>query len=101
MKAVIYLDVPDYQIGQDVTVYFQDTTIKHGKCEAVKIRQRPEKLLPCICGCKRREHWYSSAENSREILKCSKCGFEVGGKNEIDVHKKWNGAVTQHESIRS
>ena len=59
----------------------------------VKTPQRPEKLLPCKCGCKRREHWYSSAEDCRNILKCYKCGFEVGGKNEIDVHKKWNEAI--------
>ena len=33
MKAVIRLDVPDWQIGQDVSVYFPDTMCKHGKCE--------------------------------------------------------------------
>ena len=33
MKAVINLDVPDYQIGQPVTVYFKDTMVKHGICE--------------------------------------------------------------------
>lgn len=33
MKAVIYLDVHEWQIGQDVTVYFPDTMLKHGKCE--------------------------------------------------------------------
>ena len=33
MKAVIKLDVPDFQIGQDVTVYFKDTMIKRGVCE--------------------------------------------------------------------
>lgn len=57
-----------------------------------KIRERPERLLPCKCGCKRREHWYGINERS-EILKCCKCGFEVAGKNEIDVHSKWNKAV--------
>ena len=36
MKAVIELDVPDWQIGQDVTVYFPDTMLKHGKCELPK-----------------------------------------------------------------
>ena len=33
MKAVIRLDVPDWQIGQNVTVYFPDTMVKHGVCE--------------------------------------------------------------------
>ena len=93
MKAIIKLDVPEWQIGQDVAVYFPDTMLKHAKCEAVKERQRPERLLPCKCGCKRREHWYDIGECS-EILKCYKCGLEVTGKNEIDVHAKWNKAVT-------
>ena len=80
MKAVIKLDVPEWQIGQDVTVYFPDTMLKHGKCEAVKTRQRPEKLLPCKCGCKRREHWYVCSSEGGIILRCCKCGFEARGK---------------------
>lgn len=36
MKAVIKLDVPEWQIGQDVSVYFPDTMLKHGKCELLK-----------------------------------------------------------------
>lgn len=36
MKAVIYLDVPNYQISQEVTVYFKDTMMKRGVCEAVE-----------------------------------------------------------------
>ena len=37
MKAVIRLDVPDWQIGQEVTVFFKDTMEKRGKCEADEI----------------------------------------------------------------
>lgn len=33
MKAVIKLDVPDWQIGEDVSVYFPDTMCKRGVCE--------------------------------------------------------------------
>lgn len=40
MKAVINLDVPDYQIGQPVTVYFKDTMMKHGTCE-------PDQVVRC------------------------------------------------------
>lgn len=94
MKAAIYLDVPEWQIGQEVSVYFPDTMLKHGKCEAVKEKKRPEKLLPCKCGCRRREHWCAAGSEDSEILKCMKCGFKVYGKNEIDVHKKWNEAVS-------
>ena len=36
MNAVIKLDVPDYQIGQEVTVYFKDTMQKRGYCTAEK-----------------------------------------------------------------
>ena len=33
MKAVIRLDVPDWQIGQKVSVYFPDTMLKKSVCE--------------------------------------------------------------------
>ena len=33
MKAVIHIDVPEYQIGQPVHVFFKDTMEKHGVCE--------------------------------------------------------------------
>ena len=39
MKAQITLDVPEWQIGQNVTVYFPDTMIKHGKCELPKEKE--------------------------------------------------------------
>lgn len=42
MKAVIELDVQDWQIGQDVTVYFPDTMLKHGKCELLKEQEAVE-----------------------------------------------------------
>ena len=37
MKAAIKLDVPEWQIGQPVTVFFKDTMEKHGVCEADQI----------------------------------------------------------------
>ena len=42
MKSVIELDVPDWQIGQDVTVYFPDTMVKRGKCELLKKQKTEE-----------------------------------------------------------
>lgn len=95
MKAIIKLDVPEWQIGQEVTIHFPDTMVKRGKCEAVKEHPGPEKLLPCICGCKRREHWYNSDREKGIILKCSKCGFKATGKNEADARRKWNEAVKE------
>lgn len=93
MKAIIKLDVPEWQIGKMVQIYFPDSMQKIGKCEAVKERERPERLLPCKCGCQRREHWVGCNTDQSVILKCMKCGFKVAGKNEVDVHKKWNEEV--------
>ena len=52
-------------------------------------KKKRERLLPCKCGCNRREHWYGDGES----LKCKKCGFTVKGKNEADVIREWNKAV--------
>lgn len=35
MNAVIKLDVPDWEIGQPVTVYFKDAMHKKGICEQI------------------------------------------------------------------
>lgn len=43
MKAIVLLDVPDYQIGQPVSIYFKDTMVKHGICE-----KAPEPVPPNI-----------------------------------------------------
>lgn len=37
MKAVIYIDVPEYQIGQPVSVHFKDTMCVKGVCEAKEL----------------------------------------------------------------
>jgi len=42
MKAVIRLDVPEWQIGQEVTVFFPDTMCKRGKCEKALEAVAPE-----------------------------------------------------------
>lgn len=59
-KAVIQLDVPEWQIGQDVSVYFPDTMLKHGKCEMMK-EQEPVK-----------------PEATGRFWLCGKCGTYVG-----------------------
>lgn len=65
-----------------------------GRCDEVQpcgriVKKKRERLLPCKCGCNRREHWYGDGET----LKCKKCGFTVKGKNEADVIREWNKAV--------
>lgn len=58
MKAVVKIDVPEWQIGQDVSIYFPDTMLKRGKCEAEK-----------------QGHWIVSEPNEyTRIVKCSECG---------------------------
>lgn len=95
MKAIIKLDVPEWQIGQEVRIYFPDTMVKYAKCEAVNKNPKQEKLLPCICGGKRRERWYGMKDENSIILKCCKCGFRAAGKNEADARRKWNEAVKE------
>ena len=50
-------------------------------------------MLPCKCGCKIREHWFSGSSDKPEGLKCRKCGFTVWGKDGMDAIRKWNEAV--------
>ena len=40
--AVIYLDVPEWQIGQPVTIYFPDTMRKRGTCVLLKEQEAVE-----------------------------------------------------------
>ena len=80
MKAVIVLDVPDWQIGQDVTVYFPDTMVKHCKCELLKEQEavKPEWFdgTPFFGNC---GHRLEKKIRNTEI-KCPTCGRLV----------KWN-----------
>lgn len=50
MKAIIKLDVPEWQIGQDVAVYFPDTMMKNGKCELLKEQQEIVRCKDCKYG---------------------------------------------------
>ena len=65
--------------------------------EAQEPKKRESKaMLPCKCGCKRREHWYGGDDpNKREQLKCERCGFTAYGKNATDVIRNWNKAVRE------
>lgn len=96
MKAIIKIDVPESRVGQEVAIHFNDGTVQNGKCEAVKVRERPEKLLPCKCGCKYREHWYGAPNSyNAYMLKCHNCGFKANGKNIIELHKNWNRLIKE------
>jgi hypothetical protein len=43
MKAVINVDVPEWQIGHDVSICFSDSMIKHGKC----LLKEPPGIVRC------------------------------------------------------
>lgn len=83
MKAVICLEVPEWQIGEEVSVYFPDTMIKRGKCES------QEPLPPVIhensygwkfyyCPNCKKEFYQNRKQNY-----CDKCGQPV----------KWEGGT--------
>ena len=61
MKAVIKLDVPEWQIGQDATIYFPDTMVKKSKCEEDHIVmckdciKRNKQGCPLVCD----DSWYT------------------------------------------
>ena len=65
------------------------------KLEKPKYESRA--MLPCKCGCKRREHWCAPDNELCEELRCKKCGFTVAGKNQIDVIRRWNEAVKRDD----
>lgn len=67
MKAVINLDVPEWQIGSPVKVYFKDTMEKSGVCEAAQ-----EPIKPVLD-----EMW-------PRIYLCGNCGFYVGFEDHDD-----------------
>ena len=59
----------------------------------IKIKKR-EKLLPCTCGCNRREHWDRLSQGEWfNLLVCAKCGKEAEGKNEYDAIHNWNEMI--------
>ena len=64
--AVIYLDVPEWQIGQDVMIYFPDTMVKHGKCELLK--EQPE-IVRCK-DCKYRSYYCTEATDGTTLYTC-------------------------------
>ena len=55
--------------------------------------KKKEKLIPCKCGCKRREHWYTP---DGIFLRCMKCGYESKvGLTEVEAKHNWNEAMKE------
>ena len=64
MKAVIRLDVPEWQIGQDVMVYFPDTMVQHAVCEQEKHIEALKQ--PQIVRCKDCKHGVNETYDLKE-----------------------------------
>ena len=60
MKAIIQIDVPNYQIGQEVSIYFKDTMMIKG------IVQEPKT-----------GHWTHDGSHWKNRFICSECGYKL------------------------
>lgn len=70
MKAVIRLDVPEWQIGQEVHVIFRDTMEKNGVCEAEQSQiVRCKDCVECF--------FASNRIQSEQTFACGKHGIDV------------------------
>ena len=50
-----------------------------------------ERLKVCICGCKRRDHWYGGGVR----LVCHKCGRMATGETEAAARRNWNRMIEE------
>jgi len=81
MKAVIRLDVPEWQIGTEVSVYFKDTMMLKAICEKetenIRLKQ-PEKCKDCT----------SCRELSAKTFYCGMAGSEHPEMNITTIYIK-------------
>ena len=69
MKAIVRLDVPDYQIGQEVSIYFKDTMMIKG------VVQEPK------TGHWKRVSIDKYVQHAMAFYRCSECGEEIIGEH--------------------
>ena len=62
IEAVIKVFVPEFQIGQKVTVFFPDTMIQKGACEANPVVHCKDCRNGCIC----------KDETGKNVVECFK-----------------------------
>lgn len=75
-------------------------TIEELKTEAKKhgyhlIKDRPYvRFKPCTCGCNTRQHWTKwTGTETLVMLRCTNCGREACGKDEIEAKLNWNATI--------
>lgn len=77
MKAIIRLDVPEWQIWQQVDVFFPDTMCKHAVCE-----KEPEPVPPQIERSGGGLTWWNICGNCKTAINpndkfCHECGRPI------------------------
>lgn len=90
----------DRENGNEHFLYGIETAkeiVENAPTVSDKPKRESKAMLPCKCGCKLREHWYGNKKGYECTLVCKRCGFEIYGKNETDVIRKWNEAVKRDE----
>lgn len=59
------------------------------------------KLVPCVCGGRRRALWYHPAKGGLKNYECTKCGrMSPLGKTEKEARKNWNEYVSKLTQIK-
>ena len=93
MKAVVELDVPDWQIGKEVSVYFPDTMVKHGECKAINEHKVPiQSLIDHIKTAIDVDPW--AKDMMEELLK-----EHVSYTEDKIVRHDWNGTQVEMTEI--
>lgn len=90
MKAIIKLDVPEWQIGQIVSVHFPDTMCKNSVCLAEESSEEPGYWIqhPDYNGNPYALEYECSActhRVSRITNHCPSCGKELKGVKKYDI----------------
>ena len=86
MNAIIRLNIPDYQIGEEVSIYFKDTMMIKGVVEKnegkwIPMFDRWGDIVTTVCGyeCSKCGEW--NADNDKF---CPNCGAKMLETQEND-----------------
>ena len=79
MKAIIEVDVSDFQIGQEVSIYFPDTMMIKAVAKPIKIGHWERKYNSYTL-----EYWYKCSECQTsweyKFKYCPNCGVKMEGR---------------------
>ena len=66
------------------------------------VKNKPyERMLPCTCGCKQREHWrcFNPGDGNPNIIVCKKCGKMASGKSKAEAKRNWNKMIKEENHV--